>query len=99
VFVAPTIGASVAGDVLTVTSDLDIGVRQQVSASLLVPSTGAVTRVLDAPERPADTNDVDFALTGVPSGQYAVRLQVDGAESPVTRNASGTITDPLVTVP
>jgi hypothetical protein len=99
VFVSPTISASVAGGVLTVTSDLVIGVRQQVSASLLVPATGSTARVLDGPERTTDTTDVDFQLSGVPAGQYAVRLQVDGAESPVTRNASGTITDPLVTVP
>lgn len=99
VFVSPTITPTVAAGDLSVESDLTIGVRQQVSVSLLVPATGVTARVLDGPERSADTSTIVLPLAGVAPGQYAVSLQVDGAESPLTRDSAGAITSPLVTVP
>jgi hypothetical protein len=99
VFVSPRITASVASGDLTVESDLEVGVRQQASVSLLVPATGVTVRVLDVPERSADTTTLTVPLVGVPPGQCGVTLHVDGAQSPVTRNAQGVITAPVVTVP
>lgn len=99
VFVSPRITASVGAGELTVVSDLEVGVRQQASVSLLVPATGVPARVLDVPARSADTTTLTVPIAGVSAGQYGVTVQVDGAASPVTRNPAGVITSPVVTVP
>jgi hypothetical protein len=103
VLVAPQISIQVAGGNLTITSDLTIGQRQQVTISLLDRATGATLRQIDVPPLTTDTTTVTVPRPAsgadLPAGQYGVALNVDGAQSPVTRNASGTITGPLVTVP
>jgi len=98
VFVSATITAAAGGGELTLTSDLEVGVRQQASVSLLAPATGATVRVLDIPARSADTSTLTVSLADVPNGQYGVSLSVDGASSPLTRNNAGVITGPVVTV-
>ena len=98
VFVSATITAAAGGGELTLTSDLEVGVRQQASVSLLAPATGATVRVLDMPARSADTSTLTVSLADVPNGQYGVSLSVDGASSPLTRNNAGVITGPVVTV-
>lgn len=102
VMVAPKITLNVTAGQMGITSDLSIGPRQQVSISLIDRNTGATARVIDVPERSADTTSVSAARPAasaeLPAGQYGVALNVDGAQSPVTRNSSGTITAPLVTV-
>jgi hypothetical protein len=102
VMVAPKITLNVAAGQIGITSDLSIGQRQQVSISLLDRNTGQTARVIDVPERTADTTTVSAARPAasaeLPAGQYGVALNVDGAQSPLTRNVSGTITAPLVTV-
>lgn len=102
VLVAPRITLNVTAGQIGVTSDLSIGPRQQVSVGLLDPATGASMRVIDVPERTGDTTTVTVDKPGaspeLPAGQYGVVLVVDGAQSPVNRNAGGTITSPLVTV-
>ena len=37
-----------------------------------------------AGQSPADTDTVVFAIPGLPSGTYVVRVLIDGAESPLT---------------
>jgi len=102
VLVAPTITLTVAAGQIEVTSDLSIGPRQQVSVALVDRTSGESARVVDAPERSEETTKVTVprpaASPELPAGQYGVVLTVDGAPSPVTRNAGGTITAPLVTV-
>jgi hypothetical protein len=101
-FVAPKIALNVTATQIGLTSDLSIGRRQQVSVSLLNRTTGTTARSIDVADRDADTNSVSVprpaASAELPAGQYGVTLNVDGAQSPVNRNASGTITSPLVTV-
>ncbi len=99
VLVSPRINASADDGRLTVTSDLVIGARQQATIALLVPATGATARLLDVADRPSDTATLSVSLLGVAAGTYGVSLYVDGAQSPVTRDATGTITSPLVLVP
>jgi len=102
VFVAPKITINVAAGQIRITSDLSIGPRQQVAVSLLDRTTGETARVIDVPERDTDTATVAVdrpaATAELPAGQYAVALDVDGARSLLNRNASGTITSPVVTV-
>ncbi|MFC5175317.1 DUF4255 domain-containing protein [Nocardioides taihuensis] len=103
VVVVPQVSVNVNATTLTLTSDLTIGRTQQVTVALLDRTTGATLRQVDVPPLAADTTTVALprpsAGPGLPAGQYGVSLVVDGAQSPVTRNASGTITGPLVTVP
>jgi hypothetical protein len=97
--VAPKITASVSAGHLNVVSDLPNGPRQEAGVTLLVPATGATARQIAVADRTDDVTTVTVPLAGVPPGQYGVVLGVDGATSPVTRNVSGVITAPLVTVP
>jgi len=55
--------------------------------------------VLAAPDRPADAGTLTVPVAGAAGGTYAVVLRVDGVASPVVRDAAGTITFPLVTLP
>jgi hypothetical protein len=102
VVVAPRISLSVSASQISLTSDLSIGRRQRVSVALLERTTGAPARSIDVPERDADTTSISVARptasADLPAGQYGVTLTVDGAGSPVNRNAGGAITSPLVTV-
>ena len=102
VMVAPTITLNVSAGQIGITSDLQIGPRQQVAVTLLNRTTGATMRVIDVADRTADATSFTVAKPSaspeLPAGQYGVTLTVDGAQSPVRRNNSGTITSPLVTV-
>jgi hypothetical protein len=102
VLVAPKVTINVSATQLTLTSDLTLGRRQEISVSLLHRTSGATMRQVPAPPLSADTTSISIPRPAsgpdLPAGQYGVALNVDGAQSPVTRNASGTITAPLVTV-
>jgi hypothetical protein len=56
------------------------------------------------PEQPGgspstSTTELDVPIQAVVPGTYLVRLQVDGADSPVFRNANGQYDRPAVTIP
>jgi hypothetical protein len=57
----------------------------------------AEPRPLLSPPGPSDS--VSIAFADVEAGTYLVRVQVDGAESPVTADGSGLYTAPQVTLP
>jgi Pvc16 N-terminal domain len=48
---------------------------------------------------PGATNTVVIPITGVKGGAYLVRVQVDGADSPLIVDASGQFVSPLVLIP
>ena len=50
------------------------------------------------PDGAVDTGQVVFAFGGVPSANYLVRLSVDGAESPLSKDGSGRYALPAVTL-
>ena len=55
---------------------------------------------LSPPSAPVPTtNTIMFSTKNVRAGTYLVRLQVDGADSPLTTGPSGQFSDPLVTIP
>jgi hypothetical protein len=85
-----------AGPVVSVTTDVTIGSRQRVQLAFLDPATGARRRVVAAPPRTADGQDIELAPGAGISGTHAIQLLVDGAGSRLVRNAGGTITDPVV---
>jgi hypothetical protein len=57
-----------------------------------------------APPRPATSpsgpmSQIDVPISGVAPGTYLVRVQVDGAESPLAHDASGLYVSPSLTIP
>ena len=83
---------------LQVTVDLTVGKNQR--AVLLLNSTAsAASYSFLAPPRPADATSVTIAIPGVPAGQYFLRLQIDGAESPVDLDPASVDFGPTVTLP
>jgi hypothetical protein len=63
-------------------------------------SDGVVLSLHPALDDTSDTSTLVFPFTGLPSGVYAVRLLVDGAESPVTpASPPGTGLGPEATIP
>jgi len=48
---------------------------------------------------PGPTANISIPIKGVRAGSYLVRLQVDGAESPLISDVSGQFVSPLVTIP
>jgi hypothetical protein len=51
-----------------------------------------------APPRAADSNSLIIPISGVGTGQYFVRLQVDGAQSPLDLDPGSATPGPLVTI-
>lgn len=56
--------------------------------------------LLSPPLSPPDlTNDLSVPVSGVVSGEYLLRVQVDGAESPLGTDGAGRFNSPRVTIP
>ena len=94
-----TAAAAVAGRVDVTLSPI-VGARQRVT--LLLNQQVAVSPrafTIDAPERLADAALLQIAAAGVTAGTYFVRVQVDGAESPLELDPSSPSFGPTVVVP
>lgn len=48
---------------------------------------------------PAPTENITISISGVSAGTYLVRIQVDGAESPLGTDSAGRYDSPQVTIP
>lgn len=89
---------------LEVTLLPDVGSRQRATLLLnqLNPAPGErpLSYVIDAPSRSGDAaSDVlSFAISDVAPATYLLRVQIDGAESPLETDASGTYNGPQVTI-
>jgi len=92
----------------TVSMDVDPPVRAKQRLALLLnersgDATGSYSFVLDPPA--TDLTTVEFPISAVETGDYFIRLRVDGAESPLaveedeTDSAFGTLVGPEVHVP
>jgi Pvc16 N-terminal domain len=66
------------------------------SYSFVVPSRIPVSPPAGPP---GESQNLTVAISRVKVGSYLVRLQVDGAESPLVANAAGLYVSPLVTLP
>jgi len=89
-----------AGSLVTVNVDPPVRARQRVSL-LLNERLGAppAALVFATPPQPADTAAPGFTVSGVAPGEYFVRLQVDGAESPVDLDPASAQFGPTLTFP
>ena len=92
-------------DIQVIGADVQVGVdpavgKDQRAALVLneLVATNAHAYTFVAPSRLADTNQPMFTTAGVAPGPYLVRVQVDGADSPLEVDAAGTYSQPQVTL-
>ncbi len=64
-----------------------------------VPGGPPSAHVFTNPPAPADGATLGFTISGVAAGDYFVRVQVDGAESPVVLDPASPSFGPKVTIP
>jgi hypothetical protein len=73
--------------------------KTQRAVLLLNELGGARAHSFAAARRNADAKTITFAIDDVDAATYLVRVQVDGAESPLVADAAGAITQPQVVIP
>ncbi len=85
---------------LQVNVDLTVGKDQRVVLLLNSTAAGnALSHSFLSPPRLADTTVITIAIPGAGAGQYFVRLQIDGAESPLDLDPASAGFGPTVTLP
>ena len=89
------------GTAVTLTLSPNIGVGQRAVLLLNNVTASPSTAFTSLPVvATADSNLVTINIANVPAGNYLVRVQVDGAESPLTVNpVTGQFTGPTVVMP
>lgn len=85
---------------LQVNVDVPVGKDQRVALLLnSVPGPSAAAFSFLSPPRLADSNSITIAIPGVTAGQYFIRLQIDGAESPLDLDPASVNFGPTVNSP
>jgi Pvc16 N-terminal domain len=103
----PSLSSITASDPqATMSFDVAPPIRARQKATLLLNAqAGAEAYSFALDPQPSDLAHVDFPISGVATGDYFVRLRVDGAESPLEVEddpedpAFGTLVGPVVHVP
>jgi len=98
----PTVTAVSAPDSTHVSVTVGPAVGKGQRAVLLlnrVPGGPPSAHVFANPPAPADGATLGFTIGGVAAGDYFVRVQVDGAESPVVLDPAAPSFGPTVTIP
>ena len=96
----PDPGGGPALPALQVTVDVTVGKSQRVA--LLLNSTSGVNpdaHSFLSPPRTADATSVTVAIPGVAAGTYLIRLQIDGADSPLDLDPLSVNFGPTVSLP
>ncbi len=83
----------------TITVKIDPKVGKDQKVTLLLNPVGATSQTLSfaASTRLADTDTVAFPVSDFVLGDYLIRVEVDGAQSPLTQDAGGNYAGPKVT--
>jgi hypothetical protein len=79
--------------------DVTVGKDQRVVLLLNSSAAGGAAHSFLAPPRTADATSATIAIPGATAGQYFVRLQIDGAESPLVLDPTSPNFGPTVTLP
>jgi Pvc16 N-terminal domain len=80
--------------------DVPVGKDQRVALLLnSVPGPSPTAYSFLALPRAADSNSITIAAPGVAAGQYLIRIQIDGAESPLDLDPTSVNFGPAVTLP
>ncbi len=90
-----------SGPQVTVTVKLkpDVGKEQRVVLLLNeIGNDAPVGYSFSAPPRANSSDSITIPIHGVKAADYLVRVQIDGAESPLTANATGRYESPKVTI-
>ncbi|HET7504588.1 MAG TPA: DUF4255 domain-containing protein [Kofleriaceae bacterium] len=102
----PTVTATATASAVTLTVAPRVGKRQRVRLLLSpLPGSGGASYSFEAPSRdvpaaPDDTATVTVPISGVTAGTYLVRVEVDGAQSPLGFDAgTGAYNSPTVAIP
>lgn len=86
----------------TITVPVDVVVSPEQRAFLLLngfTDNNAQTYIFAAARRTVDANSLVFLIRDVIAGSYLVRVQIDGAESPLTLNANEQYSGPSLVIP
>jgi hypothetical protein len=96
--IPPPIGPGGTDVTLTLTPNIGAGQRAiLVLNNLAVTPPTAFTSLAKVSQ--LGSNQVTINIQGVPTGNYLVRVQIDGAESLLTTDATGNFTGPVVAMP
>jgi hypothetical protein len=99
---SPTIVAANAPDAqhVNVTVSPPVGAGQRTTLLLnRVPGGPPTAHAFVNPPAPTDSTAIAFTITGVAAGAYFIRIQVDGAESPLVLDPASPAFGPTVTIP
>jgi hypothetical protein len=86
------------GDAVVVTLDPAVRTGQNAVLQLIALADPTTRPLFNAGAITADTNTIAFAVPGVASGAYLVRVIVDGAESPLVLDPSGVPVAPNISL-
>ncbi|HEU4730654.1 MAG TPA: DUF4255 domain-containing protein [Kofleriaceae bacterium] len=102
----PTVTAAATASAVTLTVTPQVGKRQRVRLMLSpMPGIPGASYAFEAPSRdvpaaPDETATIVVPISGVAAGTYLVRVQVDGAQSPLGFDAgTGAYNSPTVAIP
>lgn len=96
-----TVSGSTRSAVLHITVNPPIDPKQNVILILNNPAgSGSYSFLVDLPPQspPGPVSDFDVPVENVLPGDYLVRLQVDGAESPLGKDSNGQFNSPLASI-
>ena len=79
--------------------DVTVGKAQRAVLLLNATTAGGTAYSFLAPPRAADGSALTVAIPGATAGQYFLRLQIDGAESPLDLDPASLNFGPTVTLP
>jgi hypothetical protein len=86
------------GEVIAVKVDPVVRAGQRALLQLIAIAQPEITQLFDGGTIAGDTDTLTFAVPGLASGTYLVRLLVNGAESPIELDPSGVPVAPSITV-
>jgi hypothetical protein len=86
------------GEAIAVKVDPVVRTGQRALLQLIAIAQPEVTQLFDGGTIAGDTDTLSFAVPGLASGTYLVRVLIDGAESPLELDPSGAPVAPAITI-
>jgi hypothetical protein len=83
----------------TLTPSVAKGQRAVLLLNTLPTAPTPAAYVFPRPPAAADAATIGFEISGVPTGTYLVRVQVDGGETPVVLDPASPAFGPTVPIP
>lgn len=96
--VTPSLSGPPLKGKITVKIDPQVGKDQKATLLLNPIGTSAETLSFPSPTLSADTDTIAFVVAGLVAGDYLIRVEVSGAQSPLIQDAGGNYIGPKVTL-